>query len=301
MNDVHKIFIGGTGRCGTNLLKDVLVTDENACGLPFESRISTDPFGLYESALRLGSSCSPFVESQVVTDLFRFLRAAGQEQAVFNGGYYDWELSEHFSYYYESVDDLESKLIVGSYEATWPIDSEHKRRYVLSDDAGHLIMKFTQTLFDQYAVDRSRNVYVDDNTYNICYSDLITEHMSNCHLIHMVRDPRDVVASLMGQRWMPDDIDAACSVYLKFARQFLMASEGNNDGKVLRIRLEDLCTRPSDVYRDISSFCGINFKPKPFDFGYANSGRWKRDCSKADQLKLTSRLASVLRTLNYNF
>ena len=49
-------------------------------------------------------------------------------------------------------------------------------------------------------------VYLDDNTWNHLNFSELNKIFPNAYLIHIFRDPRDVVLSLSKQRWSPNTL-----------------------------------------------------------------------------------------------
>ena len=55
------ILVGGTGRCGTSILKEILATHPNAASLPFEYRFIIDPDGIIDFYASYTATWSPYI------------------------------------------------------------------------------------------------------------------------------------------------------------------------------------------------------------------------------------------------
>ena len=70
------ILVGGAGRTGTNIVKDVLCDHPDGYGLPFESRITVDPDGIAPTLALLQNAWSPFLAHVAIKRLDGFLKKA---------------------------------------------------------------------------------------------------------------------------------------------------------------------------------------------------------------------------------
>ena len=65
------VAVGGTGRSGTNLLKQILSEHSQVHTLPFEHRFVIDPGGVIDFYHGFADSWSPFVADRKLRDLER--------------------------------------------------------------------------------------------------------------------------------------------------------------------------------------------------------------------------------------
>ena len=83
--------------------------------------------------------------------------------------------------------------------------------------------------------------------------------------IHVIRDGRDVVASLLeasrgwGSRWAPSKVDAAVMTWTSFVAEARKAARHRD--RYLEVRYEDLFTRGRERVAGIFRFCGIDADP----------------------------------------
>lgn len=276
------ILIGGVGRTGTNILKDVLCDHPAVFGLHFETRITVDPDGLAPTLALLQTCWTPFVAQKAIERLELLLRCAGRRNFSDKAAsllehlfpwwrrlrnlkvYKEWELGKHFPEYEKASQRLIEDLSAEIYGAAWPggnslsnrvlrVASYHDSRHV--KNAAKL---FLSTIYSGVLKKNEATVYVDDNTYNIFFADQLYDILPNSHLIHMIRDPREVALSYREQRWMPNDL-GQCARLVKesFARwddvKCRLVNSWYNE-----IRLEDLSCYPRSVINDIISRCELD-------------------------------------------
>jgi len=105
------------------------------------------------------------------------------------------------------------------------------------------------------------------------------------YYLHIIRDGRDVAASLLsahaswGVSWTPGSMIAAAAVW---RRHVQFAREAANYGKYLEVRYEDLQQQPRRVVRDILDFIDLPVEDDvQIDWMLVN-GDSRRDVSRAD-------------------
>ncbi len=82
--------------------------------------------------------------------------------------------------------------------------------------------------------------------------------------LHMVRHPLDVVASLAGQPWGPNDPLAAGQLWLRSMRSYSRVTLSSD--RLLEVRLEDLVSEPWDTVSRISAHLGVRPHPNMLEF-----------------------------------
>ncbi|MEM8598303.1 MAG: sulfotransferase [Bacteroidota bacterium] len=81
--------------------------------------------------------------------------------------------------------------------------------------------------------------------------------------IHLVRDPRDVVASLVaasqgwGKAWAPSDTGKAAGIWVKHVEAVREASGQMPAGTFVQVRYEDLSADPEGTLRSLTDFMGL--------------------------------------------
>jgi sulfotransferase family protein len=93
----------------------------------------------------------------------------------------------------------------------------------------------------------------------------IKELLPECKIIHVLRDVRDVVASLLaasktwGKAWAPHHPAAAAALWVEHVTAVRRASENLSGEEFCEVRYEDLVTAPESSLRGLSEFLGLNW------------------------------------------
>ena len=72
MSNSNYIMISGTGRSGTNIIKDILNLNSSVYALPFEHRITIDPDGIIDFYLSSLNIWSPYMYDKKLKNLKSF-------------------------------------------------------------------------------------------------------------------------------------------------------------------------------------------------------------------------------------
>jgi hypothetical protein len=306
MNLAKTLFIGGTGRCGTNVLKDVLSLHKSVYSLPFETRFTIDPDGLIPSLIALREAQSPFVADVTLKRLETFLLSLAEKGGINDdkgGKYKDWELSKHFHNYTELVLKLVKDSTEFQYKATWPgalngIIMYHGRdlnkyKIAFSSFLNELILSLLNNV--------QKELYIEDNTYNSLFIPDLLDLCPKGKYVHMIRDPRDVIASYVTQRWTPTILKDVVYFYKGLIAKSLVNETKLNSNQFLRVKLEDLCIDPRNTVDSICNLCDLEISNfySAFDLERSNTGRWKTQFTALEQKYLNNALTCELNSLGY--
>lgn len=102
----------------------------------------------------------------------------------------------------------------------------------------------------------------EKTTANIRYLETIVRLFPNCRIIHIVRDPRAVVASRLKVPWASDDVVANAVKWrleVSCGRSFADRHDLAH-GRFLEVRYEEVVTDPAQILRRVCDFLG-----EPYD------------------------------------
>jgi hypothetical protein len=215
------ICIGGTGRCGTNLLKEILSKHPDVYALPFEHRITVDPDGIYDFYRQCKTSWTPYLMDVRLRRL----------EALLNNKYEGWELEKWFPKYKSRVKELFKELCEFRYAGEWPGNRTGIIYYAGPASMKPLLrstlMRFLKDIIGDLLISKNKSVFVEDNTWNILYIDEILELMpSYVKIVHIHRNPRKVIDSFTRQRWMPSDKEQASRIFLDLFAKICLKNSG---------------------------------------------------------------------------
>lgn len=107
--------------------------------------------------------------------------------------------------------------------------------------------------------------FLEKTPLHALYLPEIIELLPESHIIHILRDPRDVVASLLaaskswGKNWAPKDAVAAGRMWAKLIRVVRKTQRSIPSGQFLEVCYEDLVANPLNVLDKIRSYLGIEW------------------------------------------
>ena len=142
--------------------------------------------------------------------------------------------------------------------------------------------------------------------------------------IHLIRDGRDTVNSLLKMPWRPGGLVNNARFWIQYIKlsQELHKQAGDLSGNLLTIRYEDLLNNPKQILEQICEFIGEKFEPKMLkesqadieifspwestwkhkssqDLDSSRIGAWSKELSIDDQVILNYLLKKPLKELSY--
>lgn len=130
------------------------------------------------------------------------------------------------------------------------------------DEFVGLVMQFISGIYERLmALKPSASIVLDKHPEYGFHVDLIQHYVPHARFIHLIRDGRDVAASMVrsatgwGRRWAPRDVKRAGHIwraYVDKARQVQSLAE-----RFLEIRYEKLLAEPAPTLQQAFEFCGV--------------------------------------------
>jgi hypothetical protein len=283
------IFVGGTGRCGTTILKRALLRHPAVSGLRGELRIITDPDGLLDLFSVLTDRWEPFRADAAIHRFLEVAIEAAHPSSPF-GRYPNHNLDAWTGggWFMQAARRLVRALSkhenepggwAGGY-ASWM--SMYEAGPLGVEEAAGPIRQFVDGIFARAHPDLTH--WVDDTpAYALCADELGRIWGDRMVLVQVVRDPRDTVSSMCavhrkavanpkGRPWLSD------SAVRNAERVAAMAARMT--GPALQVRLETVVKDPDRALREVLRFCGLEPGPSVADLitqKAAHVGRWRDD------------------------
>ena len=146
------------------------------------------------------------------------------------------------------------------------LDTNRIRRLKLDPDAlsrylfehGATYESLFTALLEFYAQQGGKRRCGEKTPQHALVAETICALYPDCHLIHIVRDPRDVVASLLRMPWGSASIRANARVWRDCTAAALRAEHRPN---YLRVSYEDLVLRPAGAIQQVCRFIGEEYSP----------------------------------------
>lgn len=239
----RKIFIAGTGRCGTTVLHQILGRHPDVYQVPLESKFIVEGDGL--SAL-IPSLCDRFSVSTSDLALARFANfmmkeLPSKDDGASNGPnwHYDKLLGEQ--HYYPPVERFLA-AVTGFQLNGQPFPRHFTGRAELVRLARRLVAE----MFGGPMLDAGKIAWIEKTPANLNAVDLLWDLFPEATILHIKRDPRGVLHSFMKQEWAPPDLVHATeflgTIYWRW--QQLKPTINWAGRKYLEIKLEDLAINP---------------------------------------------------------
>ncbi|MGD8778940.1 MAG: sulfotransferase [Ignavibacteria bacterium] len=326
IDNYNLVLIGGTGRSGSNITKQVLSKHSKIATLPYEHRFTIDPNGILDFYNTIKFSWSPYICHKKLRDLIKLLNSLNSRNyfRYFIGSliskidphsrkftappYYGWELEKWFPNYLLHVRNLVNDLIEFRYHAIWPgekaFNYKNKMLFVSSDIAKlkNITNKFFNNMISDLLVKTQKQIFVEDNTWNLLFVGSYIEILPQVKFIHVIRDPRDVIGSLIKQRWSPNNLDHCIEYYINLITKILEQAEGLTEKQLLIVKLEDVVNNTREEIKKICKHCGVGYEENlsNVDLSKANIGRWELDFNEAQKVMLNQKLNKFIRIFEYN-
>ncbi len=301
------VFVGGTGRSGTTVMGDLL-------GMHPQIRTST-PIEIKFLSNRSGLIDVVFGREDAI------LRSSGKISVIHFRTYRKRKKREK-----ERLGLIWSEFEDQIWNKWWDIDAPPPHgRGLISGISRPNLEKLMSDLRRDLKINRvwaarrfmkrfialqyevgSENYWVETTPMNIPTADKLLKLFPNSLFITMVRDPRDVIASLLTKNWGPTTPMEGLTWIEKRLSDGHKALKAVPARQKIVIALEDLAINSrEETYRKLTKFLGITDAPLMRKFfeeeltpENATSGRWKKEISSpefnAAYAELELRLKSYL-------
>jgi hypothetical protein len=271
-------FVGGTGRSGTSVLGNVFASSEDTVYFS-EPRFLSDRGGLPDY---LDGRISYEVFSANMIDGFRPRLIMGLANQGFT------EAARIYS------PITVSTLLDGTLGS--PALDKHR--------AAH---SFVNRLFGLMLKETGRKYWVEKTPHTIVHVDMLYRLFPNMRYIHIVREPKDVYASMLTVYWGVKNAKEFVSVYRELMQRAYRPLRYIPKKNYLVVSLEGLVRDRMEVLRRVVDFAEIPFTDEQLvqaaqavDRQTAHIGRWKDEISAQDAAlvdKGCQRLYQVWREL----
>jgi hypothetical protein len=288
---VIPVFVGGTGRSGTTVMGDLLGNHPDVrTSTPIEIKFLSNRSGLLDVVF--GREDSPNKKKESVSIFhFRTYRKRRQREkeklAVILEEFEDqvwnkwWDIDApppHGRGLTSGISRPNLEKLMASLRRDlkvnriWAARKFMKRFIALQEDLG------------------SEKYWVETTPMNIPTADKLLKLFPNALFITMVRDPRDVIASLLTKNWGPTTPMEGLTWIEKRLTDGHKALKAVPAKQKITISLEDLAIKNrEEAYRKLTRFLGISDSPQMRKFfeeeltpENATSGRWKKEISSPE-------------------
>lgn len=298
-----QIFIGGSGRSGTTLLVDIIGRHPQIYSLPLEMRFITDPDGLINLVDALTYNYSPFLSREA---LYRFHRLMTSYLATpETRPYLNYNFPRIFGsqFYFQHCEQFINRLSQYSFQGKSvfevnPQDPELHRNifgppyFENREELLQIAASFVQELFIKLASSHQKSIWCEKTPFNILHVQFLWEMFPQAQVLHIIRDPRAVVNSLMQpvSWWAPNDVRHA-ALFLKhfLKRWFHVKAQLEKIQKLpIQIKYEDLLQSPQEILDNLAHTLQL-------DAPFQNIPQVKTERADAWKTKLTPQQIEIIQ------
>ena len=313
-----QIFIGGTGRSGTTVLKRLLLAHPEIVGYTDELRLIVDPDGLLDLITALTATWSPYEGDLAITRFRDVLKAVRHR----NSGYrylakmFDtlgasparyWSTAIEADITHGSLLDVFEPLFdavtTGTSRGRWigypayhfPARM-HETRPLTSEEANAVARQTIDHLYKRLPGADAASAWIEDTPYNILRAGELARVFPDMTFVHICRDPRDVVSSYATKGWGGENAVIAAQRVKHILDRWTAVKKDVPPEQLFEISLEDLVSDPRATMAGFLGRVGITFAPEMerIRLDKANAGRWRSDLPAADLARIDDILADYL-------
>lgn len=336
------ILIGGSGRSGTTILLTLLTSHCRVHSIPMETRFVVDSDGIYDLFHNLTAGYSLVRGREALYRFERMMRHwladpgtepyAGHDLAALCGRAFYFERLERllgaltafsFEGHDHSVSQGEEPRLVawarrldarqkalrgGARRALPPVEPPRRqlryaRHFAEPAELLALLGAYVDDLFGAAARLAGKDTWCEKTPHNLLHAPFLLRLLPRSVFIHIVRDPRAIVRSLMQQPWAPRDADGCCRYVEEVydCWNALRAADPPPPQRYLEVRLEDLTRAPQQMLATLARFAGLSddFAPLP-EIRPEHDADWRRGLPGAEAALIEKRMDRFARQYGYD-
>lgn len=184
-----------------------------------------------------------------------------------------------------------------------------------SRSQAEFVMRFEEACLDY----SGKRVWAEKTPENVRRFSFVRRHFPNAHLVHVIRDGRDVVCSLRRQRWFKvpaaertsiETVDYAIGYWMK---RVSAGIKFRGDPLYREVRYEDLIADPDQTLRSLTSALGVEWNPALLTAAVAERtephrgriygsavGQWRTELADHEIDLIERKAGPLLRQLGYS-
>jgi len=318
------LIIGGTGRSGTTILSKIFKSHPEFASVP-EWRFLIDPDGIIDFYQSVKYSWSPYLYNIKLKRLDKILKNISHSSKY----YRYWRkinkiLDKYFSFNYNLIPqyssintkkyspnfkEISKDLIEGlksfKYQTYWSgsvfLDSKNQYYKTTYQGIDKELRSFIYNIREDVLTFQNKRYYLEKNTWNILFYDKILELLPDSKLVHIYRNPLDVIASFSKQSWMPNDLVQCAHIYKGLMQRWLQVKSLVPEESYLEVSLDKLVEAPEKILKKICAFWGVEWHENllAISLDKLNKNRWKKDIDPSYLEKINTIIIDI--NLQYGY
>jgi hypothetical protein len=317
------IFIGGTGRSGTTVVKRVLQRHPQVVAVARELHLVSDPGGALDLVLALSDRWSPFQADAALKQFRTLVRQCAHSSRLVRAEtravralgisprrYWLLDHARDFggAFYFRRLEQLIDEVTLHKTRGSWygtPSYSRHsviyETRAMARAEAAHAVRRFFDDLYGHIARDGQTH-WLDSTPDYLSHAHEVLELFPAGKFIHVYRDPRDVMASYRKRPWGGDDYVAIAQRLAHLFERWSAVRARLPEGRCVEVGLEALAEDPARGFEQLCAFIGLAPAALPVeqvDRRRMHAGHWRDEVPAAQAAQAQSILQPVLKAYGY--
>ena len=317
------IFVGGTGRSGSTILAEILGKHPEIYFLPEELRFIIDPDGILSLKSILVDNWS-FYQADFAID--RFYKLMRYLSSRYVGKYPILPLKNHVGkdFYYHWLDSYINEICQYSFKNAWGARSNLFRLVLLrffgrnrlteiflersyygapltEEEFFSITNRYLKNFFSRAASLHGKKQVVEHTPSNIIHAEFLYKLFPEMKLIHIYRDPRDIIASYMTKIWASRDIKVNMKLISNVLDRWQLIKEKIPKYTYYELKFENLINDFGSAIKKLCDFLNIQFHDciLDIDISLHNIGRWKHELNDEEKKYFYNNYRYLLERYGY--
>ena len=317
-----QLFIIGTGRSGTTILRKILGLHSRIYVYSHELRFIADTNGLTDLATDLTVNWNPFNASKAIDEfcslMHTYLWKEPPHHTLLSAFYYlilrgagrkyrfvDFSRDVPVSHLQSVLDKLVEEITVDRFVGHWYGTDSYTARPHLhvtqrfqESELYPILGQFIDDLLSYPLKGTPKKVWCDDTPINIMQAHRIAKMLGSARMIHLYRDPRDVVASYADSRqaWAPNDPELSAIWVREIIEHWFQVRKLIPDHQYMEVKYEDMVGGQKEYIGNILDFVGCEYDEGVEDINLKDEsvGRYKNEMSREEIDKVNNIVGPIL-------
>lgn len=287
-SSIRPVFIGGSGRSGSTLIKECLGGHPQLGVLKWEAKFLSWANGLMDLLHH-------FDDEKL--EHFR-TRMQNEDACIYPEHLHDVTLNWKF----RATNELHSSIDLYDEQLAFLCQCISCESMPLASKRSQ-VRHFVHYLFDRVALAKNGIGWIEQTPRNIYYASELMSCFPDGIFINIYRDPRDVIASLLKLWWGPSTVAEGIAYYKERYQAWTASRQrilnNGDEERALEIRFEDLIEQGPEALQPIYDRLGLAANGFSINRERAHIGRWRTEFTSHEQSILNAELGDILSELQY--
>jgi len=160
---------------------------------------------------------------------------------------------------------------------------------------------FIDRLF-RYKQKSTQKYWCDSTPFNILYANELLDMFPKAKIIHVYRDPRDVISSYITKSWGGNRVDDVIGMIFRIWEKWLKIRSNLSQEQLFEIKLESFVEDYENVVKELFNFLNLTELDDIKRLNILTNksfGRYKKDLTRNEISKINLKFKEILEILNY--